>query len=130
MSFDRQLLDYVGNKAAMGGEICLPGVLGGDGSAAFVKEPGLAVSASCKAPEAAWSFVRTLLTEEYQARAPVSACPRTAQSLRPCWRPGASARAGASSTTSYPDRGRRAMPPAAWAERASRARTRSCCSRP
>ena len=30
-SFDRQLLDYVGNKAAMGGEICLAGVLGGDG---------------------------------------------------------------------------------------------------
>ena len=74
MSFDRQLLDYVGSKAAMGGEICLPGVLGGDGSAAFVKEPGLAVSASCKAPEAAWSFVRTLLTEEYQAGARSGLC--------------------------------------------------------
>lgn len=73
-SFDRQLLDYVGNKAAMGGEICLPGVLGGDGSAAFVKEPGLAISASCKAPEAAWSFVRTLLTEEYQAGARSGLC--------------------------------------------------------
>lgn len=73
-SFDRQLLDYVGNKAAMGGEICLPGVLGGNGSAAFVKEPGLAISASCKAPEAAWSFVRTLLTEEYQAGARSGLC--------------------------------------------------------
>ena len=58
----------------MGGEICLPGVLGGDGSAAFVKEPGLAISASCKAPEAAWSFVRTLLTEEYQAGARSGLC--------------------------------------------------------
>lgn len=73
-SFDRQLLDYVGSKAAMGGEICLPGVLGGNGSAAFVKEPGLAISASCKAPEAAWSFVRTLLTEEYQAGARSGLC--------------------------------------------------------
>lgn len=66
LTLDRQLSYYVGSKAALGGEICLPGVLGGDGSAAFVKEPGLAVSDSCKAPEAAWSFVRTLLTEEYQ----------------------------------------------------------------
>lgn len=74
MTFDRQLLSYVGNKAALGGAISLPGVLGGDGGAAFVKEPGLAVSASCAAPEAAWSFVRTLLTEEYQQSARAGLC--------------------------------------------------------
>ena len=39
-----------------------------------MKEPGLAISASCKAPEAAWSFVRTLLTEEYQAGARSGLC--------------------------------------------------------
>ena len=39
-----------------------------------MKEPGLAISASCKAPEAAWSFVRKLLTEEYQAGARSGLC--------------------------------------------------------
>ena len=37
----------------------------GNGSS-FNISGGMAISASCKNPEAAWSFVRTILTEDYQ----------------------------------------------------------------
>lgn len=54
-------------KILHGGNVSFVGypTTSGNGSS-FNISGGLAISASCKNPEAAWSFVRTILTEDYQ----------------------------------------------------------------
>ena len=54
-------------KLLHGGNVSFVGypTTSGNGSS-FNISGGMAISASCKNPEAAWSFVRTILTEDYQ----------------------------------------------------------------
>lgn len=57
---------YTAAKSAYGGELALLGVPGGEGRAEFRLMPGLAMTAACGDRDAAWRFIRRLLTEDYQ----------------------------------------------------------------
>lgn len=59
--------DYTAAKSAYGGELALLGVPGGEGRAEFRPMSGLAMTASCGDTDAAWRFIRRLLTEDYQS---------------------------------------------------------------
>lgn len=58
---------YTAAKSACGGELALLGVPGGEGRAELELMPGLAMSAACVDTDAAWSFIRQLLTEDCQS---------------------------------------------------------------
>ena len=61
------LSDYNMYKALFGGEVTFIGYPTSEGVGNYISlDSGLAMSASCKNKEGAWSFMRTLLTEEYQ----------------------------------------------------------------
>lgn len=59
--------DYTAAKSAYGGELALLGVPGGEGRAGLELMPGLAMTAACEDTDAAWRFIRRLLTEDYQS---------------------------------------------------------------
>lgn len=58
---------YTAAKSAYGGELALLGVPGGEGRAELELMPGLAMTAACGDTDAAWRFIRRLLTEDYQS---------------------------------------------------------------
>ncbi|MGI6026455.1 MAG: hypothetical protein ACOX7G_05745 [Candidatus Scatomorpha sp.] len=58
---------YTAAKSAYGGELALLGVPGGEGRAELELMPGLAMTAACGDTDAAWRFIRRLLTEDCQS---------------------------------------------------------------
>ena len=59
--------DFIQSEAAMGGKTVYVGTPGlSKGITGIYPGTGLAITTSCKNKDAAWEFVRTLLTEDYQ----------------------------------------------------------------